>query len=216
MCIRDRLGPTLAPGSKGPQPTTTPLLRTHKGPADQAAAMIAWETGGGVKDVYESRKLELLSQIFGDRMFDQLREAEGASYSPVVDSNWPTGLSSGGSFYVLAQLKPGGVDRFYTLVKSIAADLAAKPPTKDEMARASNPMKERIARASTGSQFWLHYLKGAGSDPDRIAALKSILVDFGRITPADLQETAKRWLIPGKAMMLTVLPEAPVTPPGTR
>lgn len=200
-------GKILAASSAGPKPTATPLIRTHKGPADQAAAVLAWQTGGGVKGIYESRKLEMLAQIFGDRMFDQLREAEGASYSPVVDSNWPTGMESGGSFLVLAQLKPEGVERFYTLARSIAQNLASKGPTADEMARAVNPMKERVSRASTGSQFWQYYLAGANDDPQRITALKSILVDYGRITPAELQETARTWLADDKAMKLTVLPE---------
>jgi zinc protease len=117
-------------------------------------------------------------------------------------------MESGGSFLVLAQLKPEGVDRFYALARSIAQNLASKGPTADEMARAVNPMKERISRASTGSQFWQFYLAGANDDPQRIAALKSILVDYGRITPAELQDTARKWLAEDKAMKLTVLPEA--------
>lgn len=200
-------GRVLASSASGPLPAAKPIMRTHKGQPDQAAAVLAWATGGGAKEVFESRKLELLAQIFGDRMFDQLREAEGASYSPVVDSSWPTSMESGGNFSVIAQLKPEGVTRFYTLAQSIANDLATKGPTRDEMARAVNPLKERIARASTGSQFWLYYLEGANADPERITALRSILSDFNRITPDDLKATAKRWLAADKAMMMTVLPE---------
>jgi zinc protease len=149
----------------------------------------------------------LLAQIFGDRMFDQLREAEGASYSPVVDSNWPSGFTSGGNFAVIAQLKPEGVARFFTISQDIAVSLANKPVTPDEMARAVTPMKERIARASTGSMFWLRNLEGASFDESRITALKSILSDLTRITPADLQESARKWFKPDQAFKLTVLPE---------
>jgi zinc protease len=191
----------------GPKANATPLLRYHKGQADQAAAVVAWPTYGGIDGSYESRKLDLLSLIFGDRMFDQLREAEGESYSPVVDSYWPTAFQGGGNFSVIAQLKPERVQRFYTLTKAIAADLASKPPSADEIQRAVTPMRERISRASTGSSFWLRYLEGASTDPRRIAALKSILVDFGRVTPQDLQETARKWLKPDQMMQLTVLPE---------
>ncbi len=197
----------LSPQASGPKPTATALLRTHKGPKDQAAAVLAWPTSGGVAETLEGRRLELLAQIFGDRMFDQLREAEGASYSPVVDSNWPTGFSSGGNFAVIAQLKPEGVARFFTISQDIAASLATKPVTSDEMARAVTPMKERIARASTGSSFWLRNLEGASFDPQRITALKSILSDLSRITPADLQESARKWFKPDQAFKLTVLPE---------
>lgn len=197
----------LSPETRGPQPTPEPLKRTHKGPADQAAAVLAWPTAGGVDDVYESRKLELLALVFGDRMFDQLRESEGASYSPGVDSNWPTGMNSGGSFSVTAQLKPEGVDRFFTLSRAIATDLATNPPGADEIARAVKPFRERIARASTGSQFWMYNLTGVSFEARRIAALRTIMSDYGRITPAELQATAQRWLKPETSFSLIVMPE---------
>ncbi len=197
----------ISPMSSGPKPTPVPLARTHKGLIDQAAAVLAWPTGGGVVGTYESRKLEMLAQIFGDRMFDQLREAEGASYSPVVDSSWPTGFASGGNFAVIAQLKPQGIARFYEISERIAADLATKPVTADELKRAVVPMRERISRSSTGSMFWLRNLEGVSDDPLRLTVLKSILSDFTRMTPTDLQATAIKWLVPGNAFKMTVVPE---------
>jgi zinc protease len=199
--------PPLSPKSEGPKATLTQLKRTHNGPADQAVAVLAWPTAGGVDGTFESRKLEMLAQIFGDRMFDQLREAEGASYSPSVDSSWPTGFDSGGNFSVIAQLKPEGTERFFTLSEGIALDLASKPVSADELARAINPMKERISRASTGSSFWLRYLEGSSTDPRRLSVLKSILSDFSRITPAELQETARKWLKADQAFQMVVVPE---------
>ncbi len=197
----------ISPTVSGPRPTATPIKLTHTGPVDQAAAVLAWPTGGGVAETYESRKLELLSQIFSDRMFDQLREAEGASYSPIVDSSWPTGFASGGNIAVIAQLKPEGVTHFFQLSERIANDLVTRPVTADEMQRAVSPMKERISRASTGSMFWLRNLEGATFDDQRIKVLRTILADFSRITPAEIQETAKRWLRPATAFRLMVVPQ---------
>jgi zinc protease len=68
-------------------------------------------------------------------------------------------------------------------------------------------MKERISRASTGSSFWLRYLEGSSTDARRLLMLKAILSDFSRITPADLQETARKWLKPDQAFQMVVLPE---------
>ncbi|MEY2927134.1 MAG: hypothetical protein RL367_1611 [Pseudomonadota bacterium] len=195
-------------GSPPPfQPNKSPAVRYHTGPVDQAAAVLAWPTGGGIEQIGESRRLEVLALIFGDRMFDQLREAEGASYSPIVDSDWPIGLDSGGSLAVIAQLKPEGVDHFFDLTRSIAVNLASKPVSDDEMTRAIKPLIERITRASTGSMFWMRHLEGSSTDPRRIAAIKGILADYRRMTPADLQATAKRWLVPDKAFAIKVLPQ---------
>jgi zinc protease len=192
---------------KGVTATATPLVRAHTGSKEQAAAVLAWPLGGGLDGVYEARKLDLLASIFNDRMFSQLREEEGASYSPNVDSSWPFGLASGGNFIVTSQLKPEGFDRFFAISKGIAADLAAKPVTADELARVINPLHESIARASSGNMFWLGQLTGASRDPRRIAALRSLVTDYLKITPAELQETARKWLAPEKAFMLEVKPK---------
>ncbi len=195
-------------GSPGPTPTTKTIVRRHKGAIDQAYAVIAWPLGGGMDGVYESRKLEILAQIFNDRMFDKFREAEGASYSPNVGATWPLGLTRGGNFVALSQVDPKNVDRFFVLTKEISADLTAKPVTADELARVINPLRELISRASSGNTFWLNQLAGVSREPRKLTALSSLLSDYDRITVTDLQETAKRWLIPGKAMMVAVLPEA--------
>lgn len=192
---------------KGVAPTSAPLVRTHRGPKEQAAAVLAWPLGGGLGGVYEARKLELLASIFNDRMFTQLREEEGASYSPSVDSTWPLGLESGGNFIVTSQLKPGGFDRFFAISKGIAADLAARPVSADELARVINPLHESISRASSGNMFWLGQLTGASRDPRKITALQSLVIDYLKITPAEIQQTARKWLVPERAFQLEVKPE---------
>ena len=194
--------------SKAAMPTPTPLVRTHRGPPDQAAAVLAWPTAGGQTEIYESRKLDILAQIFNDRMFDQLREGEGASYSPSVSSNWPAFMPGGGSVVVSSQLKPGGIGRFFTIARAIAADLVAKPVTADEIARSVGPMRQTIARASSGNSFWLGQLQGATTEPRRLQALATLSTDYAKITPAEVQAAAKRWLVPEKSFALVVMPEA--------
>ena len=140
-------------------------------------------------------------------MFTQLREEEGASYSPNVDSSWPTGLESGGSFIVTSQLKPEGFERFFAISRGIAADLAARPVSSDELARVINPLHESINRASSGNSFWLGQLTGATRDPRKITALQSLVTDYLKITPAEIQQAARKWLVPEKSFQLEVKPE---------
>ena len=194
-------------GSRGPEATAVPIMRTHSGPPDQAAAVLAYPIGGGTEGLYDSRKLELLSTIFNDRIFNQLREAEGASYSPNVSSNWPLPLQSGGSFVISSQLRPDRIDLFYKIARGIADDLAAKPVSDDELLRAVTPLRQFIARASSGNTFFMGQLAGLSQDKRRAGALLSLSSDYGRITPAELQETAKRWLVQNKAFMMVVKPK---------
>ena len=168
-------------------------------------------TAGGLDDIFESRKLDILADIFGDRLFDQLREAEGASYTPGVSSSWPTGMTSGGSFSVIAQLRPDRVDTFFRIARAVADDFVNKPVTQDELVRSLTPTRQAIERAINGSGFWIGQLAGSSTDTKKLDSLRSLVSDYGRITPAELQATAKRWLVPGKSLSLVVLPETPNT-----
>jgi len=190
-----------------PAHVPAPVTRTHTGSAEQSAAVIAWPTGGGLDGIAEARKLEVLAAIFNDRLFDQLRSAAGASYSPSVSSQWPTGMDNGGYLIVLGQLKPETTAQFFALAKEIAADLAAKPVEADEFQRTIGPIKQYYLRASTGNQFWLRETAGSSRDPRKIAAMESLPRDLARITPADIQATAARYLTADKSWSMVVLPE---------
>jgi zinc protease len=191
--------------ARGPTPTPQRLIRYHTGDADQAAAVLAWPTGGGLDKVYESRKLDILAAIFNDRLFEKLREGEGAAYSPNVANNWRTHFSAGGSFLVMSQVRPAGVARFYELSKSIAADLAAKPVSTDEFERAVGPMKALVSRAMTSELYWMNELAGASRDPRVIEAALSIAPDLRRVTPAEVQDAARTYLVPDRTLELVVL-----------
>ena len=185
----------------------TPLVLTHRGDPDSAAAVVAWPTGGGRMALRESRQLGLLAEIFQNRLFDVMREKIGASYAPQVSSSWPLDLPSGGYFAATTQLRPGDLAAFFAAADTIAADLAAAPPSADEIARVTEPMKQWITRLSTGNGFYLDQLQGGALEPRKIADLRSILPDSSQTTPQEMQELAKRYLKPGVTWKLEVVPE---------
>ena len=196
---------TLAPHL--PAHNETPLVLTHRGDPDSAAAVVAWPTGGGRMALRESRQLGLLAEIFQNRLFDVMREKIGASYAPQVSSSWPLDLPSGGYFAATTQLRPGDLAAFFAAADTIAADLAAAPPSADEIARVTEPMKQWITRLSTGNGFYLDQLQGGALEPRKIADLRSILPDSSQTTPQEMQELAKRYLKPGVTWKLEVVPE---------
>jgi zinc protease len=63
----------LARNVRFPAPTAAPLRLTHRGARDQAAAVMAWPTGGGISGITEGRQLETLAAIFRDRLFEKLQ-----------------------------------------------------------------------------------------------------------------------------------------------
>ncbi len=204
------------PGFPAPQPVT---VEYHRGDANQAAAVIAWPTGGGVENLRESRQLEILTQLFNNRLMEKMREHAGASYAPVVRSDWPVDLASGGNIAAFAQLRPEDVPVFFDAANSIAQDLAANPPSADELERVTEPLRNQVTRASTGNTFWMWQLEGATTDPRRVGLVRSLLVDYSQTTPERMQALAAKYLaarpgyraafIPQGTQLATKLPAAP-------
>jgi zinc protease len=170
--------------------------------------VVAWPTGAGRAGIHESRQLEILAQIFNNRLFDEMREKIGASYAPQVGSQWPLDTKSGGYLAATVQLRPQDLPAFFAATDKIASDLASTPPTADEIARVTEPLKQYVTRVSTGNGFYLLHLGGAAFDPQAFADLRSILRDYSQTSPQKMQELARRYLVPGKAWRMEVVPEA--------
>ena len=184
-----------------------PVRLTHKGPADQSAAVVAWPTGGGLAHISEGRELEILAAIFRDRLFEKFRAEQAASYSPDMANNWPVNFAKGGYLMAYTQVKPEDVDRFFAFANEIATDLATNPVSADELQRAVEPVRQAVERASSGNVFWLSQLKGATYNQQRFSALGRLYSDYSNITPARVQELAKRYFVADKSWKLVVSPQ---------
>ncbi|MEO5866993.1 MAG: insulinase family protein [Sphingomonas sp.] len=190
-----------------PAHVATPVVRTHNGASDRAIAVIAWPTGGGLDGITDSRRLDVLANVFADRLFDRLRSEAGASYSPSVSSDWPIGAPRGGRVMALGQVAPENLPLFFRLARQIAADLVAHPISDDELKRTIGPMEQLIMRQSTGNQFWMNQLSGGAYDPARIASVRGVYRDIATTTSADLQALAAKYLKPENDWTMEVVPK---------
>lgn len=197
----------LAPRFADPKASPETVVLTHRGDPGQAAAMISWPTGGGMTQISESRQLQILADVFQNRLLDALREKLGESYAPQVQNDWPTDLDNGGSIFAVAQLQPARVPVFFATADEIAADLIARPPSADELSRVIEPLRQQLTRASTSSAFFMYQLEGATQDPRKFAALRTLMADFTRTTPAEMQALAAKYLQKGRSWRLAVIPE---------
>lgn len=203
-----------------PDPQPLPTVLRHRGDENQAAAVVVWKTGGGIKAIRESRQIEILAQIFNNRLLDALREEAGAAYSPQVSSRWPADIEAGGTITAIAQIEPEILPLFFSEADRIARDLAQDPPTADEIDRVTGPLAQLIRRASTGNQFWLFNLEGASFDPARVEMLRYLLGDYSRTDPRIMQFLADRYFVQGAPLRVAIIPEgqdlaqvAPLDPP---
>ena len=188
-------------------PSLDPVVLYHRGDQNQAAALIAWPTGGGSAGIQESRQLEILTQIVQNRILDAMREKLGEAYAPQVANDWPIDLTSGGTVFVLSQMTPKAVPEFFAAADKIAADLSTNPVTQDELDRVTEPLKQQLTRASTSSAFFMYLLEGATGDPARFGSVRGMMADYTETTPAAMQALARKYLIRGTSWRMAILPQ---------
>src|SRR5690606_6234025 len=76
-----------------PEAPAQPVVRMHKGRPDQAAGYVAWPTADFWADPQRARATAVMGEVLSLRLTDELREAQGATYSPSVgyshSMTWP-------------------------------------------------------------------------------------------------------------------------------
>ncbi|WP_454714630.1 M16 family metallopeptidase [Caulobacter segnis] len=202
--------PALAGAEKAPfpAPAAEPVLRTHKGRPDQAALFMAWRTDDLFSNLQRSRDVSILGQVVQLRLIDELREKQGATYSPNASSTASVTFKNWGYLGVSMEVPPEKLDGVVASIRKIAADLRDKPITEDELERAKKPRIDSIEKARVTNEYWLGTLSGAQDDPRLLDATRSVVAGLTRVTPADVQKAAKTYLADDKSWLLLVKPEA--------
>lgn len=206
-----RPGDPALPGAEKapfPAPAAEPVLRTHKGRPDQAALFMAWRTDDLFSNLQRSRDVSILGQVVQLRLIDELREKQGATYSPNASSTASVTFKNWGYLGVSMEVPPEKLDGVVASIRKIAADLRDKPITEDELERAKKPRIDSIEKARVTNEYWLGTLSGAQDDPRLLDATRSVIAGLTRVTPADVQKAAKTYLGDDKSWLLLVKPEA--------
>jgi zinc protease len=190
-----------------PAATAQPVVFTHKGRADQSIGYVAWPATDYWTNPQLVRDTAILHQVMELRLIEQLREAEGATYSPSVSDAHSLTWNGWGYFAASVEVPPQKLDTFFTDVEKIAADLRTKPVTADELERAKKPRIDAIEKAQLTNQYWLSELSGAQEDPRRLDLTRQLLPGTERVTAADVQNAAKIVLNDDKAFKLIVKPK---------
>ncbi|MGH6965192.1 MAG: M16 family metallopeptidase [Phenylobacterium sp.] len=190
-----------------PAPTPRPVVLTHKGRADQSMGYVAWPTTDFWANPQRARDTAVMGEVMELRLTDQLREAQGATYSPSVTYNHSLTWTGWGYLSASVEVPVAKLDDVMRDIDKIAADLKAKEPTPDELARAKKPRLDQLERARLTNQYWLNELSNAQIDPRKLDFIRQIIPGTERVTAADVQRAAETWLDPSKAFKIVVKPK---------
>ncbi len=173
---------------------------------DKALLVVAYPTDDA-SDIGRTRRLNVLAEIFAERLREEIREKRGAAYSTGAYS-WPSRAFPGfGLFLSYLPIAPTDIEPISADVKKIAGQLAAEGVRAEELERALEPTLTGIREQLRQNRYWLHtVLMGSSRYPEQIAWSRSILNDYASIQAREVAALARQYLKPANAAVFEARP----------
>lgn len=210
LAIRDAAPPVKTALSRKvdfPEPPSEKTF-SYESKIPQAAATAVWKTDGMRGNIPEVRRLNVLSEIYGDRLREEIREKLGASYSPNAGMGGSDALEGMG--YLIGQSigKPDDIPLLLTTMETIAKELSRKGATQDELNRALAPTLSNLEKTLRDNSYWLStVLSQSQADPEKLELARSRDKDYRSITLKEINALAKKYYTPGNLHKISILPK---------
>ncbi len=172
----------------------------------KAEVRLYWPSADG-RDIGRTRRLNLLGEVLSDRIRIKIREELGDAYSPGAGSSTSDLYPGYGYFIAGTTVAPDKTKKIADIFDEIAANLAAKGVTDDELERAKKPVLTGLRESSRTNAYWLSaVLSRAQEKPEVLDWCRTRYADNEAITAAELSEFAKSYLAAGRASRVIITP----------
>jgi zinc protease len=172
----------------------------------KADVRLYWPTTDG-RDIRRTRRLSLLAEVLSDRLRIKVREELGDAYSPGAGSNTSELYPEYGYMIAGTTVEPTKTKLIADTIAQLAADLAEKGVTEDELDRAKKPILTSIRESSRTNGYWMgSVLSRAQEKPEVLDWARTRTSDFENITAAELSALAKSYLGSDHASRVVIVP----------
>lgn len=181
---------------------------TFESKVPQGVATTVWRTIGYRGNLKEFRRLNLVGEIFGDRLREEIREKLGASYSPNAGASGSDALEDVG--YMIGQSigKPEDVELLLTTMRELADTFSREGATEDELDRAIKPILGQLDRSLRDNTYWLGtVMSQSQQDPERLELARNRDADYRSIKLAEINALAKKYLAAERALLISIKSE---------
>ena len=180
---------------------------TYESKIPQGVATTLWKTVGVRGNQKDFRRLNLLGDIYGDRLREEIREKLGASYSPNAGASGSDALEGVG--YIIGQSigKPEDLELLLKTMRDLADSFANTGATADELDRALKPTLGQLEKSLRDNNYWLGtVMSQSQSDPKRLDLGRGRDADYRSITLAEINALAKKYLKAENALLVSIKP----------
>jgi len=193
----------------------TPFARDYAVPTELPKASVAlyWGTTDA-HEIRRTRRLNLLAEVFSDRLRVKVREQLGGAYSPEAGSEPSDTYPGYGLILTELIVAPERAPEIARSIREVADDMAKNGVTPDQLKRAQEPVLTALRASARTNQYWLGAVLGSCQEfPQRLDWARTRQSDIQAITKADLDELAKTYLGADRAFQVIVLPQAGAAAP---
>jgi zinc protease len=188
-----------------PERLPPPVTEMHKGPADKAAAVLAWPLYVATPERRrEEYSLLLLRSILETRLLRQVRVVMGKVYAPVVAMNTPDAADQG-ALSVALEGSPQDIGPLVEAALAVAGELAQGRISQEEVDAARTPVLASAGQALRDNGAWASAIAYAALDPPAMRELTGLRSDLEALTLDDVRRAASTWLTP-RPMVARALP----------
>ncbi len=180
---------------------------TYESKIATGIATTLWKAVGVRGNQKEFRRLNILGEIYGDRLREEIREKLGASYSPNAGASGSDALEGVG--YIIGQSigTPKDIELLLKTMRDLADTFSTEGATADELDRALKPTLGQLDKSLRDNNYWLStVLSQSQSDPKRLDLARGRDADYRSITLAEINALAKKYLGGGNALLVSIKP----------
>jgi zinc protease len=180
---------------------------TYESKIPQGVATTLWKTVGVRGNQKEFRRLNVLADIYGDRLREEIREKLGASYSPNAGASGSDALEGVG--YIIGESvgKPEDLEILLNTMRDLADSFANTGATADELDRALKPTLGQLEKSLRDNSYWLGtVMSQSQSDPKRLDLARGRDADYRSITLTEINALAKKYLKAENALLVSIKP----------
>jgi len=182
---------------------------TYDSKIPQGIASSFWKTVPMRGNPRTIRRLNVLADILGDRLREEIREKLGASYSPGAGVGGSDVLDGMGFLMTQSIGKPEDLPLLLDSMTSLAAKLAVEGATQDELDRSLKPLLSQLEKTKRDNGYWLDtVMSRCQEDPQRLDLARNRDQDYASITLGEINALAKKYLTKENALRVSIKPEA--------
>ena len=181
---------------------------TFESKIPQGIAFTLWRTAGVRNNQKEFRRLNLVAEILGDRLREEIREKLGASYSPNANAGGSDGLEGMGYLMSESIGKPEDLEKLLNTMRDLADKFATSGASADELDRALKPTLGQLEKSLRDNSYWLGtVMSQSQSDPKRLELARTRDADYKSITLTEINALAKKYLAAENTLLVTIKPQ---------